>query len=65
LRSEEIIKKYSRYELEMKMMEENEKTLAPHVAKINQIVERKNKNYLRMYKYQILDAQRETTGLNN
>ncbi len=49
----------------MKMMEENEKTLAPHVAKINQIVERKNKNYLRMYKYQILDAQRETTGLNN
>ncbi len=49
----------------MKQIEENEKTLAPHVAKINQIIERKNKNYLRMYKYQILDSERETSGLNN
>jgi hypothetical protein len=47
----------------MKQMEEDKKILAPHMNKINQVIERKNKNYLRMYKYQILDAQKEEKNI--
>lgn len=47
------------------MIEEGNKILEPHVAKVNQVIERKNKNYLRMYKYQIMDAQKETAGVSN
>ena len=45
------------------MMEEHSKLLEPHVAKVNQVLERKNKDHLRMYKYQIIDAQKETSSV--
>lgn len=56
LKGEEIIKKYSRYETEMKMINDAEIQLAEQKEKVNKVISRKNKDHLRMYEYQINDA---------
>ena len=58
LRKDEIFKKYSKYDYEMKRIEDDQQKLKPFVDKVNKVIERKDKDKLRLFKYQIQDASK-------
>lgn len=58
LMGDEIFKKYSKFEENKEKIEEERKILKPYIDEVQNALQRKDKNKLRLYQFQVKDAQK-------